>query len=71
MARPSRSVSSGEESTRRQCVLLGRTARCEVTSVRCLAVDRLERIRDLFDEVAGDHAGRSETSGGEVTRRTM
>jgi|KBSMisStandDraft_5_1062788.scaffolds.fasta_scaffold26757_4 hypothetical protein len=59
MARPSRSVSSGERRDRRQTRLAGKTGRREARDrvTRSLVADRLDGIWNLFNKIAGDHAG--------------
>src|SRR5512134_111859 len=57
MARPSRSVCRSEGKDCRQP--------CLVSASR-LTADRLNGIGDLFNEVAGDHAGRSQPPGCQV-----
>ena len=71
MTRPSRSVSSGEDSNRRQAGRAPRAAARDEGLIRCSAVDRLERMGDLFKEVPGDHAGTSEALSGEIACGTM
>src|SRR5687768_1491081 len=73
MAWPSRSVCNGDGSDSRQVRLVPdvrrRCAPADVLSL--LAPGRLDRIRNLFDQVAGDHAGRPELSSGQISRCSM
>ena len=68
MARPNRSVCRDEGSDRRQTRLVGRIARGNTRAgwVRLLAGDRLNGIGNLFNKIAGDHAGKSQSTSRQV-----
>lgn len=68
MARPNRSVCRDEGSDRRQTRLVGRIARGNTRAgwARLLAGDRLNGIGNLFNKIAGDHAGKSQSTSRQV-----
>lgn len=68
MARPNRSVCRDEGSDWRQTRLVGRIARGNARAgwARLLAGDRLNGIGNLFNEIAGDHAGKSQSTSRQV-----
>jgi len=73
MVRPNRSVCRDEGSDRRQTRFVGKIARGNARpgGACLLADDRLNGIGNLFNEIAGDHAGKSQSTSRQVACRTM